>query len=256
MKKISLLLAIIMMASCKTQSVVTEPITPAIYLKSKTIINKHYDNKKDFSTLYVKANVRYADDKQTQNVTAEIKIKKDEEILVSIRFLGITMAKASITPKSVRYYEKIKGTYFEGDFSTLSKWLGTDLDYTKMQNMLIGEAIDDLNKGKYTESLLEQMYRLDDNENGGTKKSFYIDASDFEIKKQEVSQPTEERMILISYSDPKTNNEITIPSNVVINSYQKDKKSEIKLDYNTISFNEELSFPYSVPNGYNKVIIK
>ncbi|MDG1872054.1 MAG: hypothetical protein P8I78_08855 [Flavobacterium sp.] len=48
MKKISLLLVIIMMASCKTQSVVTEPITPATYLKSKTIINKHYDNKRIF----------------------------------------------------------------------------------------------------------------------------------------------------------------------------------------------------------------
>jgi hypothetical protein len=28
---------------------------------------------------------------------------------------------------------KIKGTYFEGDFSALSQWLGTDLDYSKIQ---------------------------------------------------------------------------------------------------------------------------
>jgi hypothetical protein len=50
------------------------------------------------------------------------------------------MAKASITPTSVSYYEKIKGTYFEGDFSALSQWLGTDLDFNKIQNMLLGEA--------------------------------------------------------------------------------------------------------------------
>jgi hypothetical protein len=37
------------------------------------------------------------------------------------------MAKASITPP-VSYYEKIKAMYFEGDFSALSQWLGTDLD--------------------------------------------------------------------------------------------------------------------------------
>jgi hypothetical protein len=47
------------------------------------------------------------------------------------------MAKASITPTSVSYY----GTYFEGDFSALSQWLGTDLDYNKIQNMLLGEAL-------------------------------------------------------------------------------------------------------------------
>jgi hypothetical protein len=52
-----------------------------------------------------KANAKYSDDQQSQNVTAEIKIKKDQQILV-IRFLGITMAKASITPTSVSYYEK------------------------------------------------------------------------------------------------------------------------------------------------------
>jgi hypothetical protein len=66
-------------------------------LKAAKIIGNHYNNKSNFSTLYIRANAKYADDKQTQNVTAEIKIKKDEQILVSIRFLGITMAKALIT---------------------------------------------------------------------------------------------------------------------------------------------------------------
>jgi hypothetical protein len=33
------------------------------------------------------------------------------------------------------------------------------------------------------------------------------------------------------------------------------KEFWINLEYNTITF-EELSFPYSVPNGYNRVIIK
>jgi hypothetical protein len=73
----------------------------------------------------------------------------------------------------VSYYEKIKGTYFEGDFSALSQWLGTDLDYNKIQNML-GEPLDDLSKGKYKESLGEQSYRLDDLANDNTKKTFYI----------------------------------------------------------------------------------
>jgi hypothetical protein len=41
---------------------------------------------------------------------------------------------------SVSYYEKIKGTYFEGDFS-VSQWLGTDLDYSKIQNLLVGKHL-------------------------------------------------------------------------------------------------------------------
>jgi hypothetical protein len=134
--------------------------------------------------------------------------------------------------------------------------LGTDLDFNKIQNMLLGDAIDDLNKGKYTESLMEQTYRLDDVSNKNTKKSFFFDADKFLIKRQEIKQIVEDRMIQVAYSDNKVYNEATLPSNVLINTVQKKGKTEINLDYNTITFNEELSFPYSVPNGYKRIIIK
>lgn len=256
MKKIAILAVVVLMMSCKSKSVVAEASVKATRLTADKIIENHYNNKNNFSTLYIKSNARYVDDKQTQNVTAEIKIKKDEQILVSIRFLGITMAKALITPTSVNYYEKINGSYFEGDFRGLSKWLGTDLDFNKIQNMLLGDAIDDLNKGKYTESLTEQTYRLDDFSNNNTKKSFFFDADKFLIKRQEITQIAENRTIKVAYSDSKVYNEATLPSNVLINTLQTKGKTEINLDYNTVSFNEELSFPYSVPNGYKRIIIK
>jgi hypothetical protein len=80
--------------------------------------------------------------------------------LVSIRFLGITMAKTLITPNKVKYYEKINGKYFEGDFTTLSRWLGTELDYQKVQNLLLGQSIDDLSKGKYVAVIENTLYKL------------------------------------------------------------------------------------------------
>ncbi|MFE3848330.1 DUF4292 domain-containing protein [Flavobacterium sp. LB3P45] len=256
MKKIAILAILVLMMSCKSKAIVAEASVKATHLTANKIIENHYNNKNNFSTLYIKSNARYVDDKQTQNVTAEIKIKKDEQILVSIRFLGITMAKALITPTSVSYYEKINGSYFEGDFRGLSQWLGTDLDFNKIQNMLLGDAIDDLNKGKYTESLAEQTYRLDDISNNNTKKSFFFDADKFLVKRQEITQTAQNRTIKVAYSDNKVYNEATLPSNVLINTLQTKGKAEINLDYNTVSFNEELSFPYSVPNGYKRIIIK
>lgn len=250
------LLLVLFIVSCKSKAVAIETTKAATHLSSNKIIAKHYNNKNEFSTLYIKSNVRYADDKQTQNVTAEIKIKKDEQILISIRFFGITMAKALITPTTVSYYEKINGDYFEGDFSALSQWLGTDLDFSKIQNMLLGQAMDDLNKGKYDESFTDELYRLDDFSDQKTKKSFYFDTDKFLIQKQEITQPAEERMIQVAYANSKVYNEATLPSNIEIDTYQKKGKTEINLEYNTITFNEELSFPYSVPNGYKRILIK
>jgi len=250
------LVLLVFMVSCKSKSVAIAASKSATHMTAKKIIENYHNNKNNFSTLYIKSNVQYADKKQTQNVTAEIKIKKDEQILISIRFLGITMAKALITPTKVSYYEKINGDYFEGDFSSLSQWLGTDLDFNKIQNMLLGQAMDDLNKGKYTESFTAQSYRLDDLSDKKTKKSFFFDADKFLIQKQEITQAAEERMIQVVYSNSKVYNETTMPSSIVIDTYQKKGKTKINLDYNTISFNEELSFPYSVPNGYKRIIIK
>ncbi|WP_264566111.1 DUF4292 domain-containing protein [Flavobacterium sp. N3904] len=246
------------LVSCKAKAkVVTEnKNTDSNRMNTKRIIENYYSNKSDFTTLYIKANVKYSDEKQTQNVTAEIKIKKDEQILVSIRFLGITMAKASITPTVVSYYEKIGGTYFEGDFSSLSQWLGTDLDYAKVQNMLIGQTMDDLTKGKYQDSLVDQTYRLEDISNGTTKKYFFFDMEKFLLNKQEITQTDKNRMIQVSYSDYKIYNESQFPSTVFINAEQEKGKTEISLGYNAITINEELTFPYSVPNGYKRILIK
>nr|WP_315145038.1 DUF4292 domain-containing protein [uncultured Flavobacterium sp.] len=242
--------------SCKSKTAVLDVSKNENKKGINRTIENYYNNKNEFSTLYIKASAKYATEKQSQNVTAEIKIKKDEHILISIRFLGITMAKASITPTKVSYYEKVNGTYYEGDFSALSQMLGTDLDYSKVQNMILGRAIDNLKEGKYTESLVDQVYRLDEISDGNTKKSYYIDANNYLMNKQEITQTKEERMIQVVYSNKKEFKEMSLPLAINIDSYQKKGKAEINLAYNTVNFNEELSFPYNVPDDYKRIIIK
>ncbi|MBC7438499.1 MAG: DUF4292 domain-containing protein [Flavobacterium sp.] len=244
------------LVSCKSKTAVVEVSKNENRKSVNKIIENYYNKKNEFKTVYIKAAVAYASEKQNQNVSLEIKLKKNEQILVSVRFLGITMAKASITPTKVSYYEKIKGTYYEGDFSAISELLGTDLDFDKLQNMLLGRAIDNLKEGKYSETFTDQVYRLDEESDGNTKKSFYIDGNNFTINKQEITQTKEGRMIQVVYSNKKEFTEMTLPLTLNIDSYQKNGKAEINIEYNTVSFNEELSFPYSVPNDYKRIIIK
>lgn len=256
MKKYIVFIVMILLVACKAKKNAGTETEDLNTVSSKKIIDKHYANTLDFSTLYIKANAKYSDAKQNQNVTAEIRIKKDEQILVSIRFLGITMAKAMITPNSVSYYEKIKGTYYEGDFTSLSKWLGTDLDYDKVQNLLVGAALDNLKKGKYKESIVDQLYRLDNQNESVLKQSYYFDAEKFLLQKEQITQIAENVRIQVSYTDHKTFDQGVLPTAIAINTIQSKGKTDINLNYNSISFNEEISFPYSIPNGYKRVIIK
>lgn len=257
MKKYGLLFVLITLISCKSKSGVVMTTPKENKNTTSSVIEKLYQNKNDFSTLYIKSSANYADEKMSQNVTAEIKIKKDEQILVSVRFLGITMAKALITPEGVSYYEKINGSYFEGDFKGLSQWLGTDLNYSKIQNLLVGQAIDDLTKGIYKETLeADQKYKLEDLSKENTQKIFFIDALKFVLQKQEIAQAKEGRSIEVAYGTFEQHTNVALPSNVQIVALQPKGKTEIKLNYNTITVNEALSFPYSVPSGYKRILIK
>lgn len=255
MKKYIGLATIFALFSCTAKKTLVAEIVVNTELTSEKIIEKHYNDKMSFSTLYIKSSASYKDNKQSQNVTAEIKVKKDEKILISIRILGITMAKALITPYKVQYYEKLNGSYFEGNYTALSQWLGTDLDFQKVQNMLIGESFDDLKRGKYTTVLEDKLYKLSAGSNAGINKTFYLASDNFLVKKQEISQIAQGRTLQVSYPERKTASEAFLPLRIAIEAIQNSGKTNININYNSISFNEDLSFPYSVPESYERVFI-
>lgn len=248
------ILSLFMLISCKSKAILTEKSASGV-LSSTEIIANHYKNKKDFKTLYIKADVSYEDAKQSQSLSAEIKILKDQKILVSLRFLGITMAKALITPEGVKYYEKLNGNFFEGNYNALTTFLGTDLDFQKVQNLLIGQALDDLNKGNYISSLADNLFQLEGKNKDQTQKIFTFEASKFLLKKQQINQVEKSRTLEINYPEHKEYSLAVLPAKLLIEANQTKGKTNIEIDYNSISFNEELSFPYSVPESYKQIFI-
>lgn len=248
------LLFLVTITSCKPKALIAEA-EASKPMKAEKLIRSHYELDKEFKTAYIKADVNYKDPKQSLNLSADIRIQKDEKILISIRFFGITMAKGIITPTEVKYYEKSGGSYFEGDYTTLSKWLGTDLDFTKVQNMLIGEAFDNLQQGKYDSSVENGLYKLEDKSSKNTLKTFLFEASMYLIKKQEIQQMKENRTLIVDYPNHKLYDKISFPTALEIDAVNQGKKTEIDIQYNSVKFNDELSFPYSVPSGYDRTFI-
>lgn len=248
------LLFLITITSCKPKGFIAEAKATKP-LKAEKLIRSHYELDRDFKTAYIKADVNYKDPKESLNLSADIRIQKDEKILISIRFFGITMAKGLITPTEVKYYEKTGSSYFEGDYSTLSKWLGTDLDFTKVQNMLIGEAFDNLEQGKYESSVENGLYKLEDKTSKNIVKTFLFEASMYLIKKQEFQEMKKNRTLIVDYPNHKLYDKISFPTALEIDAVNQGKKTEIDIQYNSIKFNDELSFPYSVPSGYDRTFI-
>ena len=243
------------MFSCKSQTIVNE-VFASQNIPSEIIIANNLSNKIDFTTLVIKANVKYKDDKQTQNVSAEIKIQKNEKISVIVRFLGFTMAKALITPTAVQYYEKLGGKYFEGDYTTLSSWLGTDLDFDKVQNLFLGKPLNDLTKDTFVASILDNFHKLQSVKDSTYTKNYFFESDKFLIKKQEFSQVSQNRALQIFYPNFQLINEMILPLSLIIDAKVDNSNNNITIDYRSVSVNEEITFTYAVPEGYERIFIK
>ncbi len=253
MKSIISAFLIVFLIGCKPKQTVATAAANENTEVSK-VINGHYKNQHDFKTLNIRANAKYEDEKQSHSMNADIRIKKDEIIWINIKFLGIPMAKAMITPTKVSYYEKINNTYFEGDFSMLSNWLGTDLDFSKVQNLFLGKAIDDLTKDKWVSEVVEKMFKLSLPNSSDIAKEFYFEGANYLLKKETITQASQNRNLEIRYPSYKEEKEMFLPNEINIKAEQKNKVT-IDIEYKNTTFNENLSYPYSVPSGYTAVEI-
>jgi Domain of unknown function (DUF4292) len=250
-KVILFFIGLTFLVSCKTKQSVLESAANESLAAAK-IISGHYENKKEFSTLNIRANAKYKDEKQSHSVTADIRIKKDEIIWINVKLLGFPVAKALITPDKVSYYEKINNTYFEGDFSLLSNWLGTELDFDKVQNLLIGNAIVDLTKAKYIAKIEKELYQLTEKNKSNTSKIFNFEGGNFLLKKETIFQELENRKLEIYYPSHKKQNNVFLPNEIHIKAQQKESVF-IDLEYKNIIFNENLSYPFSIPSSYDQI---
>ncbi|GAK74632.1 hypothetical protein JCM19296_210 [Nonlabens ulvanivorans] len=109
--------------------------------KKASVVKAHTAARTDFKTMQSRLSVSYKDEKQSRNVTVDLRIEKGKQIWMSAKFLGFTAAKIYITPDRVQFYEKLKGRSFDGDFSLISDFLGEPLEYQQLEDLLLARQL-------------------------------------------------------------------------------------------------------------------
>lgn len=221
-----------------------------------SVIKKHYTNEADFKTASGKLRAVYQNEERTQSVNLSFRMEKDKAIWMSASVLGFPVAKAYITPTSVSYYEKVTQTYFEGDFSLVSEFLGTPLDFQKLQNLLIGQAIYDLRVEEFNFIQSPRGFQFVNDDMGSMKKMFLLNPENFRTGAQQLAQDTANRSLTVTYSDYQKVNDIVFPENIKIIANEGGASTNIDLTYRSLSFNEEVHFPFDIPSGYEEISLK
>lgn len=251
-----IVLFFLVLTSCKSKKNVTN--TSGIKaVSTKKMIHNHYANVFDQQTIDAKLNVKYKGEKTSISINIKLRLEKDKTIWMSATKFGIPIAKVMITPTRVSYYEKLDNTYFDGDFSLLSNWLGTDLDYEKVQNLLLGQAVLNLKEGRYNSSVLNDSYQLvPKKKNDLFSILFFLNPKNFKLDKQEIRNPEKEQLLLVSYPNYQEIEGLQIPKNIEIVTIDDKSTTSIAIEYRSVELNKKLTFPFSIPNGYTEITLK
>ncbi len=244
---------LLLFSSCKTTKSTSTSIRA---ISSKKVIRAHHKAHFSKNTIQAKIKTRYEDAKISHNLTIKLRVKKDEVIWMSASFLGLPVAKVKITPTSVQYYEKIRKTYFDGDFSLINDFLGSDLNFQQFQNLLIGQSIFNLNDGRFNSSINEQSYLLNPKNQAELFEIFYwINPKHYKLNKQELKNKTADQRLSITYFKyQKISNEY-FPKNIEIEAFQPKETTRVKMEYRNVEFDKKLRFPFKIPAGYKKTNI-
>src|SRR5690606_33005762 len=146
--------------------------------------------------------------------------------------------------------------YFDGDFSYLSNLLGTDLDFEKVQNLLLGNAVLDLRKEKFTSDIDGDNYQLKPKKARELFKIlFQLEPKNFKVAFQQISQPEKARQLHAKYTYQNISGK-AFPEEIKIVAEEAGDLTTIDLSFRNLELNKPMSFPYKIPKGYDKITLK
>lgn len=254
LSKSIVLLCFLLAVSCKSTKSVTAAGAGDLSLSSKEVIKAHSKQSPNFKTLQCKIKVVYTQDNKSQSHTITMRMQKDEVIWINS---ALNLIRAKITPEKVSFYNKLDNTYFDGDFSYISDLLGTELDFKKVQNLLLGDALFELDKATHNMSVHNEAYLFQPKNQLRIFELFYIiNPTHFKMDSQQLAQASEARFLEIDYLIYQMVEKQSLPENMKIFVLEGDDETTIEMDFKSVSLNEDLRYPFKIPSGFDEITLE
>ena len=239
--------------SCKSARTVANSGKISNTISAKQLIKENSRQDSKFKTLQARVKIDYTQDLQEQGYTVNLRMEKDKTIWISAT-LGL--ARAMITPEEVSFYDKINNQYFKGDYALLSNLLGVELNFKKVQSLLLGESLFNLKDGKYIASANDKSYILQPKEQTALLELFLLlNPSHFKMDSQQLMQPLKKRFLQVDYLAYQDVDKEILPKDIKIIAVENNDEVIIAMEYKSVSLNEDVRFPFKIPSGFKEIIL-
>jgi len=255
LNKLLIALCLLVIVSCKArkQVVVSKPVAPPVVTTAKPAnpMDAIKAQQLNFNNFSAKASTSLNIDGNSNDVTLNIRINHDKKIWVSVTaILGIEVARALITPDSILVINKLQGLYIKKPFSYIHTYASKQVNYKTLESLLVGNALPEIlndshaalqpNNGNITLSgnLQELMYTL---LVGPDKKTVQLN----------LTNPAEAQTLQVTNNAFIQAGNRIVPSQIDIQSAIKNKKIQVNLHYTKVDFDQQLEYPFNIPERYS-----
>lgn len=208
-------------------------------------------NKIEYTTFSGKAKMTYEGKGQSNDFTANFRMRKDSVVWVSITAVGgiVSVAKALITPDSIKAVNYLQKEAYLMKLSDASKVLPAAVDFATLQRFIIGNA------------LMDNGQTVDATDFGGTwtvqmnADSFIqqlaFNKADSTLRTSQLRSVRESGpAIIINYGNYSLPAGRRFADSRAINILNNGEQSYLDMNFSNVSFDQPLEYPFSVPSKY------
>ena len=207
-----------------------------------------------FNTFSAKIKVDYSNSKGRQpDFVANVRMLKDSVIWISLsNDIGIEGIRVLITKDSIKMLDKLANTYQVRPLSHIQELAQIPFTFSDLQNILVGnpiffskDSITSYSNSSNGYSILSYTTLF---------KNLLTIAADYSVTKSKLddNDPTLNRTCDLIYNDYENKTGMFFSTQRQITISQRNKL-EVQLRFKDYKFNEELTYPFSVPKKFKRI---
>jgi len=259
--------------SCKTRKS-TEPtsgnetIKPMNEQSVDDLLLKLQQNSFKPEWMSAKASVTTIDDGKETSFDINLRVHKDSVIWISASpLLGIEVARAMITPDSIKILDRLHGKYQCSSFDYINKLLQMKVNFEIVQALLTGNFFAyKRNENKFNSVYLEDKYYIlssltkhklkrsleEKDPNKSVIQDCYINPDIFRVITMSVEDQKINKTLVSNYSDFRPTDGGTFPFKSTTH-ITAEKVFDINIEYTKVQTGEPQEFPFTIPPRYEKI---
>jgi hypothetical protein len=246
-----LFLSIIILASaCKSTKDIAASKNVEV-LPYETVAEKFEAQNHNYSSASIRAKIDVTE-KKTRSFTANIRMVRDSIIWASLTgALGVEGARIIATKDSIHIIDKLNKIYYQKPFNYINEFVPFPLDLNFLQDILLGNH--QLDTAAKTSFSIDDAYIIQQ-ETAKMKSAYNVAPEFFYPLLVKLNELQSNRQVTIRYNDYRPANDTDTASKAFsfhrIVDFKSGKKTKIDIKFSRISWDEELSFPFSVGEKY------